>query len=257
MLELDTCYSFSQIPYISYDGLDDYAEKVIDEFMPELLTNPGILDVDAFIEFYCELTPIERRICYNGKVLGMTAFNDGMVEVINEKTGQPDEIFVERGTIITDPALRLKRNEKRGRFTIMHEGGGHWLIHRKAFADDNPFGPAGIYKNQYLAAKEGRGDYLRSTNERGDIQRMERQADFLAAALLMPRPAMRIVFRSFFRFYHDKPRRIIRGTSPADDLYAIQLPKYVAKVFNVSEKAATIRLEKLTAIVNRGWAYGF
>ena len=255
MLELDTCYSFSQIPYISYDGLDDYAEKVIDEFMPELLTNPGILDVDAFIEFYCELTPIERRICYNGKVLGMTAFNDGMVEVINEKTGQPGEIFVERGTIITDPALRLKRNEKRGRFTIMHEGGGHWLIHRKAFADDNPFGPAGIYKNQYLAAKEGRGDYLRSTNERDDIQRMERQADFLSSAILMPRPALREAFKEYFSYFHEKPRRIVRGKCPMDDLFAAQLPEYVSHVFNVSAKTALIRLEKLTAIVDRRWGY--
>jgi len=40
--------------------------------------------------------------------------------------------------------------------------GSHWLIHRKAFAMDNPFGPAGIYANQLLAAKEGRGDYLRN-----------------------------------------------------------------------------------------------
>ena len=71
----------------------------------------------------------------------------------------------------------------------------------------------------------------------------------------MPRPALREVFREFFRFYGENPRRIIRGTSPMDDCFAKQLPEYVAKTFNVSNKAATIRLEKLTAIVDKGWGY--
>ena len=140
---------------------------------------------------------------------------------------------------------------------MAHEGGGHWLLHHKAFASDNPFGPAGIYKNQFLAAKEGRGDYIRSTKERNDIERMERQADFLAASILMPRPALRVAYRTFFRFYDEKPRRIIRGASRTDDIFAVMLPEYVAKTFNVSKKAALIRLEKLTAIVNRNWGYGF
>ena len=71
---------------------------------------------------------------------------------------------------------------------------------------------------------------------------MERQADFLAASILMPRPALRVAYREFFRYYNDKPRRIIRGTSPLDDCYAKQLPEYIAKLFNVSNKAALIRL---------------
>ena len=100
-------------------------------------------------------------------------------------------------------------------------------------------------------------DYSRSRKEKTDIDRMERQADFLAAGILMPRPALREVFREFFRLNNEKPRRIKRGTSPMDDAFAKQLPEYVAKIFNVSNKAATIRLEKLTAIVNRGCGFGF
>jgi hypothetical protein len=71
----------------------------------------------------------------------------------------------------------------------------------------------------------------------------------------MPRPALRNAFRDFFKFYNETPRRLIRGTSPLDDCYAKQLPEYVAKIFNVSNKAALIRLEKLTAIVNKGYGY--
>ena len=127
---------------------------------------------------------------------------------------------------------------------MVHEG-AHWLLHRKAFDEDNPFGPAGIYENQFLAAKAGRVDYSHSQRERTDVERMERQADFLASAILMPRPAMRAAFRDFIKYFEEKPRRLVRGTSPLDDCYAVQLPEYIAKTFNVSKRAALIRLEKL------------
>jgi hypothetical protein len=256
VLELDTGYSLSHVPYITYDALEVYAEQLVADFAPELLNIPGIINVDEFLEYYLNLNVVYRHICFNKTVLGITAFNDGMVDVIDDETGQPGEMPVKMGTVIIDTSLTLKRNERRLRFTSMHEG-VHWLIHKKAFASDNPFGPAGIYKNQYLAAKEGRGDYTRSNKERNDIERMERQADFLSASILMPRPALRIAYRKFFKFYNDKPRRIIRGTSPLDDCYAKQLPEYIAKLFNVSNKAALIRLEKLTAIVNKGAGYAF
>jgi hypothetical protein len=254
MLEFDTSYSFSQVPYTTNAALDDYAEQIVKDFAPERLTTPGVLDTDSFMEYYLRLTLYYYRICHNRKVQGMTAFNGGVVEVLDEKSGTPFEMPVETGAVIIDPLLLLKRNLNRLRFTMLHEG-SHWLIHRKAFASDNPFGPAGIYANQFLAAKEGRGDYLRNQKERNDIECMERQADFLSSAILIPRPALREVYRQYFRSYHEKPRRIIRGNSPMDDFFAKNLPEHVSKIFNVSEKAALIRLEKLTAIVDRRWGY--
>jgi len=254
MLELKTSYSFSQIPYVTNGALDFYAEELVRDFMPEQLKSPGVLDVDSFIEYYLRLSVDYRRISLSFNVLGITVFNDGVVDVICEETGQTEKISVTTGTIILDPSLSIKRNIPRLRFTMVHEG-SHWLLHRKAFALDNPLGPAGIYENQFIAAKEGRVDYSRSNKERTDVERMERQADFLASAILMNRPALRIAFKDFFAFYDDKPRRIIRGASPMDDCYAQQLPEYIAKVFGVSKRAALIRLEKLTAIGNKGRYY--
>jgi len=59
-----------------------------------------------------------------------------------------------------------------------------------------------------------------------------------------------MVYREFFLSNGDKARQIIRGASPADNVYAKLLPEYVAKVYNVSKRAALIRLEKLGAIVD-------
>ena len=252
MIELQTSYTLSQIPYLTNETLDDYAEELIRDFSPEALKAPCVLDVDRFIEYYLQLTVEYRRICFDRKIMGLTAFNDGTVEVLNEETGLSERLPVKAGTVIIDPALLLKRNIPRLRFTMMHEG-AHWLLHKKVFSVDNHFGTAGVYENQFIAAKEGRVDYSRSTKERTDVERMERQADFLASAILMNRPALRIVFKEFFKFYNEKPRRIKRRTSTIDDCFAHQLPEVVAIKFDVSKRAALIRLEKLNAIADKGW----
>jgi Zn-dependent peptidase ImmA (M78 family) len=256
MVKLYTGYSFSCVPYITYEALDAYAESVVTDFAPELLYTPGIINTDAFIEYYLGLQTEYHRICYDRKVLGMTVFNDGFIQVANEETGAPEALPVTKGTVVLDTSLTTKRNLPRLRFTMTHEG-IHWLVHKEAFSECNPVVHIGAYENQYLAAKEGRIDYSRSRNERTDIERIERQADFLASAILMPRPALRAAFREFFRRHNEKPVRIIKGASAIDDSFAVQLPEYIAALFGVSKRAALIRLEKLTAIVDgRTWRGG-
>ncbi len=77
MVELDTSYTFSRIPYMTYEALEEYAERVVGDFSPELLHNPGPIDVDRFLEYYLGLNVDFRKLCYNRRILGMTAFNDG------------------------------------------------------------------------------------------------------------------------------------------------------------------------------------
>jgi len=231
---------------------------VVYDFEPKLLSIPGILNAERFIEYYLGLNAEYHRIQYDRKVLGMTAFNNGYIQVANEVSGKPEPMPVTKGTVIIDTSLTAKSSLPRLRFTILHEG-SHWLIHRRAFDENNPLGYVGVYENQFLAAKEGRIDYSRSQKERCDIEKIERQADFLASAILMPRPALRTAYRDFFRFHGEKPRRIYRGGgSRIDEMFAVELPRYVANEFGVSVRAALIRLEKLTAIVDsRKWKCSF
>jgi len=255
MLELLTSYSFSQVPYITYDALDAYAEDVLRDAMPETLAAPVPIDAERFVEFYLGLDIIYKRLSYDSRILGMTAFNAGYVQIIDEVTGKSEPFLVGAGTVIIEPSLTEKRNAQRRRFTYMHEG-SHWMLHRKAFSADNPCGSVGKFENQYLAAKEGRIDYSRCQKERSDSERTERQADFLASAILMPRSTLRMAFRDFFKYYNERPRKIIRGSGRLDDCYAEQLTGYVAKTFNVSKRAALIRLEKLGAIADKqSWEY--
>jgi Zn-dependent peptidase ImmA (M78 family) len=240
----------SRVPYITYEALDQFAEEVIRDAKSDTLTKPTILDVDWFIEFYLHMQVECKRLSYNRDIMAMTAFNSGIVQVYDDSGRIPRPLVVREGTVIIDPILMQKRNLARRRFTFMHEG-SHWLLHRPAFAADNPMGTPGVFENQYIAAKEGRIDYRRSQKERTDNDRVERQADFLASALLMPKPTLRMAFREFFKYYGEKPRAIVRGDSSYNNCLALQLVGYVAERFGVSKRAALIRLEMLGAIVGK------
>jgi hypothetical protein len=251
MLELITSYSMSQVPYLTYEALDEYAEDLIRDFSPDRLETPGVFDIDGFLEYYLKLNIDFRRVHYEKLILGITAFSDGTIDVMNVDADIPEPMLFKKGTVLLDTSLSLKRNNHRRRFTMAHEG-SHWLIHRKALAPDNPFGNIGAFQNQYLAAKTGKIDYSRSTKERNDVERMERQADFLGAAILMSRPSLRVAYRNFFLSVNEKPRILNKGgNNPADDIFAKELSKYVSELYNVSKRSALIRLEKLGAIVGK------
>lgn len=249
MGELITAYSLTNIPYITYDALDEYAASIVGHFSPERLEVPSPFDVMNFIKNYLGLSVVYHKLCYEKQVLGFTAFNDGIVRVYDDGTSSIGVINVSGGTVIIDHSLTWRRNIRRFRFTLTHEG-SHWLLHRKAFAEENPFGNIGAFGTQYLAAKTGRIDYSRSKLEKTGKDRIERQADFLASAILMPRPALRTAYRDFFRNIGEKSRALVL-TKPIDSLIAKQLTGYVADKFNVSNRAALIRLEKLNAIVDK------
>jgi len=251
MVELITTYTLFQVPYIHDDALEEFAEEILLDFSPEILTSPQPFDYMGFAQRYLGLKVEYRRLAYDRKMLGVTAFNAGYIQVINARTGLREAMEVGAGTVVIDPLLRQKRNWPRFRFTLTHEG-CHWIAHRKAFSPDNPAGSVGIYENRYIAAKEGRADYSRSRKDKTSIDRIERQADFLTSAIVMPKITLRMAYCDFFKENGVKPwSRIIRGRSEGDDIYAKMLPVYIGKRFEVSKHAALIRLEKLNAIVDK------
>ena len=110
MLKLITSYTFSNVPYISYDVLDEYAEAVVRDAMSDKLLAPCPIDAAWFVEIYLGMEVVYKRLSYDRKILGMTAFDSGYVQVRDDITGESDALFVEAGTVILDPSLTTKRN---------------------------------------------------------------------------------------------------------------------------------------------------
>lgn len=239
------------VPYLADDVIERDAEALLSEFAHArgLAVEPPI--------------PIEDIVEKHLK-LGIE-FNDThhLFDVPRSGLGTaPDilgAIFFDDQQIVIDESLDPEENpsiEGRFRFTVAHEGGGHWRLHRHLFAKDkaqatmfdDPAEPSFVCRSS--DAKE----------------RVEWQADFYASCLLMPRALLYPIWIS--RFGSLKP--LISGTMKIDPLpgswprrigdvfrdteyddFANGWAHYFAPFFAVSRQAMRIRLEKLGLLLSQ------
>ena len=166
-------------------------------------------------------------------------------------------IYFDQRRIVIDESLDPEENpsrEGRYRYTLAHEGGGHWRLHRHLFAPGSA-GPS-LFERQPIPSV-----ICRSSRAKEPI---EWQADFYASCLLMPR---KLVFAAWDEMFPDRKQRVIQPRTPfehryveivrlkgliagnefpeSDDLVLEQFAKPFAKKFLVSPAAMRIRLERL------------
>ena len=167
-------------------------------------------------------------------------------------------IFFDEARIVIDESLDPEENpamEGRYRFTLGHEGGGHWRLHRPLFAT-NPDQTA------LFAQPAGPSFICRSSQAK---ERVEWQADFYASCTLMPR---KLVLAAWNEMFPDQKRRVLQPNTPidhpfveisrfdrggypgveiaeSDDAALDRFARPIAERFLVSPIAMRIRLEKL------------
>ncbi len=192
--------------YIRPALLEAIARNALKKYDPSLILSlePTSIPIEDMIETF-GLSLEYQYIRKNGRILGETVFDDDYIPLYNMEQRKYELVFMERGTIILDASLLRCRSDGRLRFTAAHEL-AHWLIHQELYS--------------------GSGDtaaMLKSISKSSDADKyIERQADALAGALLMP---INQIKRSFYR---------VSGTDKVSAL---------AKQFNVSRKAMEIRLK--------------
>jgi Zn-dependent peptidase ImmA (M78 family) len=164
-------------------------------------------------------------------------------------------LFNER-RIVIDESLdpeEYPTKEGRYRFTLAHEGGGHWRLHRHLFAKD----PAQVSLFNEAAPPSV---VCRSSQAKEPV---EWQADFYASCLLMPR---KLVMAAWDEMFPDRKPRVLRpetsighpyveiermtdefgnAIGAADDFVLENFSRPLAEQFMVSPIAMRIRLEKL------------
>ena len=115
-------------------------------------------------------------------------------------------IFFDERRIVIDESLDPEENpskEGRYRFTLAHEGGGHWRLHRHLFAKD----PAQVSLFNEPAPPSV---VCRSSQAKEPV---EWQADFYASCLLMPR---KLVMAAWDEMFPDRKPRIIQPRTPVE-----------------------------------------
>ena len=237
----------SNVPYISDEAIERDAALLLAEFAQARgVTIAPPIPIEDIVEKHLKL--------------GIEFDDTHRLFGVPRPDRRPDilgAMFFDEARIVIDESLDPEQDpdkEGRYRFTLAHEGGGHWRLHRRLFA-----------KNHAQASLFGGAaapPVVCRTSQAKD--RVEWQADFYASCLLMPR---KLVFAAWDTEFPDRKPRVIKPSTPIDHPYVeIQriecwigdldcsesedatldrIAQPLAERFMVSRVAMRIRLEKL------------
>lgn len=237
-----------RVPYLSEEAIEQDAAALLAEFeRARGVTITAPIPIEDIVEKHLKL-----RIEFDDthKLFGLLRASAQEADILGA-------IFFDEARIVIDESLDPDEHparEGRYRFTLAHEGCGHWRLHRRLFARnaaqpalfDQPTAPSFICR-----ASQGK-------------EPVEWQADFSASCCLMPR---KLVFAAWDEMFPDRKQRVLQPAMPIDHPFvevkrsACRIPgaeftesddnaldhfaKPFAEKFLVSPIAMRIRLEKL------------
>jgi Zn-dependent peptidase ImmA (M78 family) len=237
-----------EVPYLADETIERDAEALLAQFahargMPIRAPIPIEDIIEKHLKLHMEFDDLHR-------LLGVPRGGSGTEADIF------GAIWFETGEIVIDESLDPEERpsiEGRYRFTLAHEGGGHWRLHR-------PLVQANSGQDSLFGDTRRPTVVCRSSQSK---QRVELQADLYASCLLMPRKLVLQAWRE--RFGNENPRVLCRKNripllSDIDEEIAEQVQSFdqegdeqvlevfsrpFAKKFLVSPIAMRIRLERL------------
>ena len=239
----------NNVPILNKNEIDYIAEKFLMDFNPELLDTPQAIDEDRFLTEYLGLVQDFQYLTNNGIYLGMIVFNESnKVIVYDPDTSKAKYIKAKAGTVIIDNSLLEDGQEHRYRFTVLHEA-GHWIFHRKKYSIDlsqMSWFDFGNTLNIQCRSSIIDGN-IKPVDKWNDNDTMEWQANYFASALLMPKTMVLKVCND------EELKDYLTFMSLGNiGIYNELLIKRISGIFNVSKKAAEVRLCNLN-IISTEW----
>lgn len=222
----------SGLPVASKADLDDLAQRILWEYMPETLTKPMALDLDQLLYEHIILDVTEADL-YPENIIGFIAFADVKVPVARNEV-----LEVPEGTIVLD--RRLKAKLSRYRFTVAHEL-AHWILHRNYHCKDDRVYEFRKEGYSYIACRTDKTELGKKNPKEAktDYEWAEWQADNLAAALLMPKEPFISAARDALLRHGFKDLQLISGERVDEGMKVV---KELADIFQVSMRAVRIRM---------------
>jgi len=249
IIDIDFRKKANGLPILSKVDIDVYAEALVSDFKPELLKIPGPMPIEEFIELYLNLKVDYKNLSDDGNTLGMITFNDGYVEVYDDRNNK-ELLEVEAGTIFIDNALIDDEYQHgRCRFTFAHEP-GHWIFHRHMYTINKKQTSLFDFDHEiqtvcHKCLKKHVGHMSKQNYFSTDEDWREWQADYFASALLMPKKSFKVAVEDCM----SKQKISVdafRVKSPGEMFFpSRQIIVNLAQLFDVSNQAAALRMYKL------------
>lgn len=240
------------LPLLYKSDIEEIAEMYLWNFNPQILKEPMQTPIDEFLENYLKLDMDYKDITQDGSILGLTAFDNGFLNVYDSESKKIRNIYVKKGTVIIDNSLLTENQEGRYNFTGGHEA-GHWILHREMFrAKRDQFGFWDSINGKEVSSikcfKMSFENYASRRTFKTNNDWMEWQANYMASCLLMPKKIFKVVTSEIFKKFRINGDYIILGQDFKTDEIAVEIAKKISRVFGVSVTAASIRLSQLRFI---------
>lgn len=210
--------------YIPHDELETIAEGLLTMYQSgHLLEAPRALDIEHFAEFALGANLDFAQLSDDLSVLGMTTFESTSLPLTNAEPTV--DITIAPRTIVLDAKALESQPATRHRFTVAHEC-GHLILHEKYFL-------ARSREDSSAVARCKTNTAAKTTKDQQD--RLELQANYLGACLLMPRSTFTSYFNSHiaerWREMNDQDRKAAYTK--------------LTETFQVSRVAAKLRIQDL------------
>lgn len=183
-------------------SIETRSRMLLEKYCPENLRDFSAIPIERLAEKLGLDIEYQYLTKFGEDVLGKLVCTDGLTPYYDMDEQRYMLLEVKADTIIIETRLADKPDQGRYRFTVAHEL-AHWLLHKSKIVE----GEAAFTEN--------------------GSSEMERQADFMASALLMP-------INSVKRYFYSLSGKHLRR----EDYISV-----MADRFGVSRQAMQIRLE--------------
>ncbi len=235
-------YKDSIVAYRSVEKLEEIAKNHLEAYDEGLLESPSETNITDFIESHLSLGLLSLPISQDGKTLGYMVFKPTDIAFYQNFGRDKQYLFVDKASVVIDSAL--SDDEKaigRFRFTCAHEA-SHWILHRDVIFDGLLSDTDDILSDKY---NHGGQENI------AEDKRMEWQANYLGAALLMPKEMVKKEFYKMLGVLEIRNRKNLYLDQQRCNYIPYKLTiNRIANVFKVSEQAARIRLIQLGLLVD-------
>ncbi len=221
-IDYSKCWKDARGVYVlGYSQIENSIESFLKKAHPEVLAYPQEVPVENWIDSGEFGFSLDFRNLVFPQAKGFTAFSRMVAGVKNSETGDIDLVPIEENTVVLDETEEISQSH----FTAGHEL-AHILLHS-------------YYFRNHADALAAHADVVPfRLSPRHPCFWLERQADYAASALIMPRCTFLKLYQNFCRANF---LTRLDGNSGALSEFVTESKK----VYNVSRKAAEIRLEQL------------
>ena len=181
------------------------SRMILEKYCSDYLWNMEAIPIEKLIEIFGIELEYQHLTKYGQTILGKLICTDGITPYYDMESQEYMFLEVRANTIIVEARLLDQENQGRYRFTLAHEL-AHWLLHK-----------------EYIISAQNEAAYIDGTHS----NKMEKQADYFASAILMPVA----IIKKYYYSIHGK------GYSK------FEVIADMAERFSVSKQAMQIKLE--------------